>query len=201
MSYEPKIDDKNKIEIQDKIKIESYHPQQTSATKPTMTTIQQQKDSLMTEIKALRNSLTYPHHWDNMEEMMAFESKISKMLSDWWALERPELCGQICSLCGEEFNGWGNNPAPLKAKGQCCDDCNATKVIPARAGCMSDDEEYESEEEEEEEEYHGYVFEEGTVSHNTECSCGKWMINDGRGDYYCDCGDAPKKIYPTKNKK
>jgi hypothetical protein len=48
-------------------------------------------------------------------------------------------------------------------------------------------------EEEDEEEYHGYVFEKGTVSHNTQCSCDKWMMNDGKGGHYCDCGDAPLK--------
>ena len=37
-----------------------------------------------------------------------------------------------CVLCKKMFGEWGNNPAPLKSKGQCCDVCNATKVIPAR---------------------------------------------------------------------
>lgn len=39
-----------------------------------------------------------------------------------------------CCLCGKEFIGWGNNPYPL-AEGEddrCCDECNYTKVIPAR---------------------------------------------------------------------
>ena len=39
----------------------------------------------------------------------------------------------ICSLCGEETFGHGNNPAPLNnGEGECCDQCNATKVIPVR---------------------------------------------------------------------
>lgn len=44
-----------------------------------------------------------------------------------------------CCLCGKQLiNGWGknqqygNNPAPLKQKGECCDKCNRIKVIPAR---------------------------------------------------------------------
>ena len=42
-----------------------------------------------------------------------------------------------CCLCGERIAGWGNNPAPLMddtmaSRKRCCDDCNATKVIPAR---------------------------------------------------------------------
>lgn len=36
-----------------------------------------------------------------------------------------------CCLCGGEYNGYGNNPEPLK-KGRCCDKCNITKVVPAR---------------------------------------------------------------------
>lgn len=37
-----------------------------------------------------------------------------------------------CCLCGKLFFGWGNNPQPLKDKGECCDACNCSKVIPAR---------------------------------------------------------------------
>ena len=39
---------------------------------------------------------------------------------------------KTCCLCGGEFGGYGNNPAPLKESGECCDRCNAEKVIPAR---------------------------------------------------------------------
>lgn len=37
-----------------------------------------------------------------------------------------------CVICKGEFWGYGNNPDPLAKKGICCDECNATKVIPAR---------------------------------------------------------------------
>lgn len=43
--------------------------------------------------------------------------------------ERP--C-KTCCICSKKFYGWGNNPAPVKASGECCDDCNRNKVIPAR---------------------------------------------------------------------
>lgn len=36
-----------------------------------------------------------------------------------------------CDICGKEFQGYGNNPAPLEGK-VCCDNCNKTYVIPAR---------------------------------------------------------------------
>ena len=39
-----------------------------------------------------------------------------------------------CCLCGSTIGGmgYGNNPFPMAEKGRCCDDCNLTKVIPAR---------------------------------------------------------------------
>lgn len=41
----------------------------------------------------------------------------------------------ICCLCGKHVSGsWGNNPWPLShdINERCCDECNMTKVIPAR---------------------------------------------------------------------
>jgi len=40
----------------------------------------------------------------------------------------------ICVICGKKFRGIGNNPAPIKKKGKCCDECNLLKVIPKRLG-------------------------------------------------------------------
>lgn len=39
-----------------------------------------------------------------------------------------------CCLCGKDIKDFGNNPWPLKKNedDRCCDDCNITKVIPAR---------------------------------------------------------------------
>lgn len=39
---------------------------------------------------------------------------------------------QVCCICGKPFNGYGNNPYPIKSTGTCCDKCNATHVIPQR---------------------------------------------------------------------
>jgi len=36
-----------------------------------------------------------------------------------------------CSICGKEFEGWGNNAWPVN-DGTCCDECNANVVIPMR---------------------------------------------------------------------
>ena len=36
-----------------------------------------------------------------------------------------------CVICGEIFEEWGNNALPVK-DGQCCNECNYSKVIPAR---------------------------------------------------------------------
>jgi hypothetical protein len=38
-----------------------------------------------------------------------------------------------CSLCGGPYDHFGNNPEPLKdVEERCCDNCNTSKVIPAR---------------------------------------------------------------------
>lgn len=39
-----------------------------------------------------------------------------------------------CSICGKPFKGFGNNPEPMRRwiDGACCNECNETKVIPAR---------------------------------------------------------------------
>lgn len=35
-----------------------------------------------------------------------------------------------CSICGIEYNGYGNNAYPFE--GRCCDEANSMYVIPAR---------------------------------------------------------------------
>ena len=34
-----------------------------------------------------------------------------------------------CCICGRTFTGYGNNPAPIKNKGRCCDGCNLQVVV------------------------------------------------------------------------
>lgn len=40
----------------------------------------------------------------------------------------------MCCLCGHAFTGYGNDPWPVvkDATAQCCNECNAYVVIPAR---------------------------------------------------------------------
>lgn len=37
-----------------------------------------------------------------------------------------------CCFCGCVIEGYGNNPAPVKKTGRCCDICNYAVVLPAR---------------------------------------------------------------------
>ncbi len=37
-----------------------------------------------------------------------------------------------CVICEKTFEGFGNNPDPIKGKGRCCDSCNMVYVIPLR---------------------------------------------------------------------
>lgn len=45
---------------------------------------------------------------------------------------------KICCICGKEFEGYGNNPYPLKNEGECCDECNTNFVIPARLAKLAE---------------------------------------------------------------
>jgi hypothetical protein len=45
-----------------------------------------------------------------------------------------------CCICGEDFEGYGNNPAPYRESGKCCDACNRKFVIPARLAQLQDKE-------------------------------------------------------------
>jgi hypothetical protein len=38
---------------------------------------------------------------------------------------------KICSICGDEYIGWGNNAWPINDR-RCCDTCNEDWVIPRR---------------------------------------------------------------------
>lgn len=40
---------------------------------------------------------------------------------------------QLCCICGNRYEGMGNNPEPLGTVEQrCCNLCNGTRVLPAR---------------------------------------------------------------------
>ena len=39
---------------------------------------------------------------------------------------------EICCICGEPIEGYGNNPRPYKHEGRCCDACQRKFVLPAR---------------------------------------------------------------------
>jgi len=56
--------------------------------------------------------------------------KVAKVAKNAKAAKKPNAVR--CCLCGAKIAGHGNNPAPLKAEGVCCDECNAAKVLPAR---------------------------------------------------------------------
>jgi hypothetical protein len=50
---------------------------------------------------------------------------------------RMKLCNRCykrrtCVLCSNFIRFYGNNPAPLRKRGRCCDTCNSEKVIPER---------------------------------------------------------------------
>ena len=44
-----------------------------------------------------------------------------------------------CCICGNDIEGYGYNPFPVKEKGQCCRKCNYTVVLPERFRRMEED--------------------------------------------------------------
>ena len=46
----------------------------------------------------------------------------------------------VCCICGEEYEGHGNNPQPvvMDDDARCCDECNANVVLPARIRKMEE---------------------------------------------------------------
>lgn len=35
---------------------------------------------------------------------------------------------KICCICGKEIEGYGYNPYPVREEGQCCRQCNCSRV-------------------------------------------------------------------------
>ena len=48
---------------------------------------------------------------------------------------------EICCICGEPIEGYGNNPSPYKHEGRCCDACQRKFVLPARLAELSNSDE------------------------------------------------------------
>jgi hypothetical protein len=44
---------------------------------------------------------------------------------------------KVCVLCGEPFTEFGNNPWPTADDGDCCDNCNRSRVLPARTARLA----------------------------------------------------------------
>lgn len=35
----------------------------------------------------------------------------------------------VCCICKRTYEGFGNNPYPLRTRGRCCDECNEQVII------------------------------------------------------------------------
>jgi hypothetical protein len=42
--------------------------------------------------------------------------------------EKPKEKPNLCSICGQDYYGYGNNALPIN-DGRCCDDCNQLVII------------------------------------------------------------------------
>lgn len=83
-------------------------------------------------INAIKNLQQCQSEEMMLEEIFRLKEKQDVLFAELACVDNPKLKGRTCPLCKETFDGYGNNPAPLRVKGQVCDRCNATQVIPAR---------------------------------------------------------------------
>lgn len=93
--------------------------------------MESEKQQIIACIKSLQESMMGTRTY-SMEEYISLKETLDAHFTALQVLEHPELKDRTCPLCGGTFSGWGNNPAPLKVKGEVCDKCNNTRVIPAR---------------------------------------------------------------------
>nr|DAV00423.1 MAG TPA: deoxyribosyltransferase [Caudoviricetes sp.] len=103
-------------------------------------------------INPFNNGLPQPGDWRKHMKVdigLLLQCDYIYMLKDWWVSKGAKLeldvatsCGiepvfeeeekQTCCICGKEIAGNGNDPYPIWKKGTCCDQCNATVVLPER---------------------------------------------------------------------
>lgn len=69
----------------------------------------------------------------DFDDINAYGEKVTESLTE----DKEE----ICCICGEPIEGYGNNPEPYKHEGRCCDACNMKFVIPARLARLNNNEE------------------------------------------------------------
>ena len=78
--------------------------------------------------------LAHNGYWDSKLSLPAFLQSIGFSGQDLEAcrdyIHQQDLPYE-CVLCGQDFQGFGNNPFPLAGEGRCCDGCNAS-VVAAR---------------------------------------------------------------------
>ena len=60
--------------------------------------------------------------------------RVSNCINNCELMSTPKRVTHKCCICGHQFSGNGNNPAPVEHHvGEvCCDECNANIVIPLR---------------------------------------------------------------------
>jgi hypothetical protein len=66
--------------------------------------------------------------------------RMNELCTEILCEQNPELRNRVCPLCQGVFNGYGNNGAPV-IQAKVCDECNMTRVIPARWEVSDDDQE------------------------------------------------------------
>jgi len=59
-------------------------------------------------------------------------TRLTKLCAEKDFMGGPCMKTKKCCFCKKPITDYGNNPAPVKESGRCCDKCNRNIVIPAR---------------------------------------------------------------------
>ena len=111
---------------------DDYYP--STMSNPSNNNNEQRKAYLIEAITVIQKCQASCQKDGKFDEELFFRLKAKQdaLFAELACLDNPELKGRTCPLCHQKFDGYGNNPAPLRVEGQVCDACNANRVIPAR---------------------------------------------------------------------
>lgn len=88
-----------------------------------------QIEYLIAENKMLHKLVDVAMLWIMFPNPKRFKIQEQKMKQKMKQEPKFEETGK-CSICGDEYTHWGNNPEPIKRYWErCCDDCNQLVIM------------------------------------------------------------------------
>lgn len=128
--------DKNKVPVLD-YNLSAKKEEERARIQPENTSEERFKDVYQDRITELTVAETLNPKSENTELIFddSQDNKLDKALTE-------DI--NSCCICGEPYEGHGNNPSPLQKEGRCCNACNLKFVVPARIELYFSDSQTES---------------------------------------------------------